>query len=296
MDIAKKFLGDNQIDDSFDEAIFNKLFSVGANQGYYIIKSKIPLPHQDITDKHTHDNYEFTISLTHSPILLIEEKQFILPRRNIFPANPGQDHGPAEIAHQHRIIAMQISQQKLQELSFSLYGKRDVEFRNIPAPIDLHMEHLIEMFIHESYNKQAGYEFIMDNLSSMLGIKILRALHGNLDLREKPFNDISKQEIHRAIDYLHANFNKDFSLTDLAEIVGFSKYHFIRVFKKETGKTPYHYFIDLKLEKAIELIKMQKYSVTDICFMCGFKDHSHFCRVFKNRTGMTPSVYKGKCK
>ena len=174
--------------------------------------------------------------------------------------------------------------------------KRNVEFQNISVPVDSHMENLIDMFIYESSNKLPGSELNMDNLSSLLGVKIIRTLRSNISVPEQHLKDIAKKDIFRAIDYLHANFNHDFSLNALAEIVGFSKYHFIRVFKRETGKTPYNYFIDLKLEKAIELIKEQKYSVTDICFMCGFKDHSHFCRLFKNKTGMAPSIYKNKYK
>lgn len=295
MEIAKIFFGDNHFGSSFDKSLFNNSFFVAANQNYSIIKSKKPMPYQDIADKHIHNNYEFTIPLYHNYSVLIENKKFTLPRRNIFPTNPGQIHSLAGIAHQHMIIAIQVSQNSLEELAFIIFGERNVVFQNISVPIDLHMEYLIDMFIYESNNKQSGSEFILDNLCSLLGVKILRTLNSNLCLREQLSNNIVKKDIYRAIDYLHANFNQDFSLTVLSKIAGFSKYHLIRVFKKETGKTPYNYFIDLKLEKAIELIKMKNYSITDICFMCGFKDHSHFSNVFRKKTGVAPSIYKVKC-
>jgi len=293
MEIAKKFLGNNQDSSSIDEALFKKLFFTAANKDLLVIKSKIPLPYQDISDQHTHDNFEFTIPLSHSPKLLIENREFRLPRRNIFPSNPGQFHGPAEAARQHRILVLQMAPNMLQEIAISLFfDKGKISFHNSPTPIDVHIESLIEMFIDESNNKQAGYEFILDNLSSLLGAKILRGLETNLYLREKPLNHSSKKDINRAIEYLHANINQDFSLTDLAEITGFSKYYFMRMFKNETGKTPYHYYTDIKIEKAMELLKTNKYSITDICFFCGFKDHSHFSKVFKRKTGMTPSSFK----
>jgi len=297
MEVVKKFLGKNQEISSVDETLFNKLFFIGANKDLLVIKSKIPLPYQDISDQHTHDNFEFTIPLSHSPRLLIDSKEFRLPRRNIFPSNPGQFHGPAEVARQHRIIVFQMSPNRIQEIAASLFlDKSKINFHNSPTPIDFHIEPLIEMFIDESNNKQAGYEFILDNLSSLLGVKLLRELKSNLYLREKPLNHSSKKDINRAIEYLHANINQDFSLADLAEITGFSKYYFMRVFKNETGKTPYRYYTDIKIEKAIELLKTNKYSITDICFFCGFKDHSHFSKVFKSKTGMTPSSFNTLCQ
>ena len=296
MEIAKKFLGEDQGAASIDEVLFNKLFYSGANKDIIVIKSKIPIPSQDIGTQQAHNDFEFTIPLSHSPSLLIEKKQFTLPRRNIFPSNPGQYHGPADIAQNHRIIALQFSAQELQNIGDTLFSKRTIEFHNNPVPLSLYMENLIEMFIYESKQKQACHEFILEHISSVLGAMLLRTLDSNVALQEKLLNGVSKRDINRAIDYLHSNINQDFSLADLANLAGLSKYHFMRVFKKETGKTPYHYYIDIKIEKAIELIKTQKYNITEICFMCGFKDHSHFSRIFKSKTGMTPSHFKVMCK
>ncbi len=295
MELAKKFLGKDQDSSSFDDALFDKFFLTGASKDLFVIRSKIPIPNQEINDQHAHDNFEFTIPLSHSPKLLIENKEFRLPRRNIFPCNPGQYHGPAEVARQHRIIVLQLTPQRLQEIASSMFDKCNTEFHNIPIPMDFYVESLIEKFIDESKNKQAGYLFILESLSSLLGAEILRTLRSNLEFRKNTLNDISKKDINRALEYLHANLNQNFSLTDLAEITSLSKYHFMRVFKNETGKTPYRYYIDLKIEKAIELLKAHKYSITDICFFCGFRDHSHFSRTFKNKTGMTPSLFKELC-
>lgn len=298
MDVAKIFLGDNLDTTSMDQTLFNKLFHFGMNKDLFVIKSKIPIPYQDISNQHKHRNYEFTIPLSHNPKLLIEKRLFILPKNYIFPSNPGQNHGPAEVAHQHRLIALQLTPDLLQEIA-SLLGRnsnKTLEFLNYSVPFDIHMENLVNMFLDENRNKQAGYEFILDHISNLLGATLLRSLKSNIKISDKKLSSVSKKEINRVLEFIHANYNQDFSLTDIAELVGLSKYHFIRVFKKETGKTPYQYYIDMKIKKAGELIKTNQYSITDICFMCGFKDHSHFSRVFLNKTGMTPSGYKLFCK
>ncbi len=71
-----------------------------------------------------------------------------------------------------------------------------------------------------------------------------------------------------------------------------SPYHFIRIFKNETGKTPYEYLVDIKIEKACSLLRRSNLSVTEICFLCGFNSSSHFSTVFKQKIGVSPSMYR----
>lgn len=295
MKFAKIFLGENQKSASIDEALFNKLFHIGANKDLFIIKSKIPIPSQDISDQHVHDNFEFTIPLSHNPKLMIHNKEFMLPQRNIFPCNPGQSHGPAEAAHQHRIIALQASSSLIEDVAYTLYGTRNIIFKNIPIGLDHNLDNLFDLFIFESNNKQAGYEFILDNLSIIIVATIVRSLKSNLGIYTKPFNGVKNKNINKIFDYLHSNSNKDFSLNELADSVGLSKYHLIRQFKIETGKTPYQYYLDLKIAKAVQLIRTSNYSITEICFMSGFKDHSHFSKVFTKKMGISPSRFRALC-
>ncbi len=296
MNTAKKFLGEEQASPSINESLFSQLFYIVMNKELTIIKSKVPLPYQDESHQHAHDTFEFTVPLSHSPQLFIEKRKFSLPRRNIFPCNPGQYHGPAEDCNQHRIAVLQFAPHELQEAASSLFGNKNVEFQNTPSAYNLHLEQLVDMFIYENQNKQAGYEFILEHLSGLLSANILRTLKSNLQVQEKHPKNPSKKDIIRTMDYLHTNYNNDFSLMDVAEVAGLSKFHFIRVFKKETGKTPYQFFLDIKIEKAKELIKTHKYSITEICFMCGFKNHSHFTRLFFKKTGMPPTQFESLCK
>ena len=83
-------------------------------------------------------------------------------------------------------------------------------------------------------NKQAKYEFVLEQISILPGAKILGTLNNNLDLQEKRLSNGSKKDINRSHDYLHASFNQDFSLEYFSELAGFRQYHLKLVFKKET--------------------------------------------------------------
>jgi len=52
------------------------------------------------------------------------------------------------------------------------------------------------------------------------------------------------------------------------------------------------YIRKLRIEKAIQLLHAQKYSLTEIAYLTGFSDQSHFTRIFKKHTGKNPSAYK----
>jgi AraC family transcriptional regulator len=87
-------------------------------------------------------------------------------------------------------------------------------------------------------------------------------------------------------------FNSDLSLQALANESGYSRVHFIRMFKAATGYSPHNYLLNLKLERARELLRNPSISLIDIALDCGFSSHSHMSRIFHNVVGVTPSAYR----
>lgn len=73
-----------------------------------------------------------------------------------------------------------------------------------------------------------------------------------------------------------------------ANIMGLSESYFSRYFHKMSGMTFSRYLNTIRVEKAIELLKEEKYSVTEISIRCGFDTIRHFNRTFKEITGRTP--------
>ena len=80
----------------------------------------------------------------------------------------------------------------------------------------------------------------------------------------------------------------DINVEKIAFYAGFSKYHFIREFKKEFGLTPYHYIHNLKIDNAREMLKNGT-PLSQIAQICGFSDQSHFIKIYKKFYGHTPS-------
>ncbi|AEU39060.1 transcriptional regulator, AraC family [Granulicella mallensis MP5ACTX8] len=87
-------------------------------------------------------------------------------------------------------------------------------------------------------------------------------------------------------------FSCDLSLQALANESGYSRVHFIRMFRAATGYSPHNYLLNLRLERARELLRNPSLSLIDIALDCGFSSHSHMSRLFHKSVGVTPSAYR----
>lgn len=108
-------------------------------------------------------------------------------------------------------------------------------------------------------------------------------------------NYIPKQHAHRiepAIDMLHNNFLKeDFSVNRLAAVCGIGESYFQRLFKKKYGVPPKKYIILLKINHACDLLRLERYTVTQVAELCNFSDVYFFSRQFKEYMGITPTQF-----
>ncbi|HTJ50751.1 MAG TPA: AraC family transcriptional regulator [Cyclobacteriaceae bacterium] len=91
--------------------------------------------------------------------------------------------------------------------------------------------------------------------------------------------------------YMDSNFAERADLNNIADEAYFSKFHFIRLFKKIYGKTPHQYLILVRIEKAKELLQ-NGISITEVCSSIGFESVSSFAGLFKRYVKVTPSTYQ----
>lgn len=78
----------------------------------------------------------------------------------------------------------------------------------------------------------------------------------------------------------------------MCEISGKSREHMSRLFKKYYSQTPTDFITQMRLEMAVNLLLMSNFSVTDICYECGFETLSWFYKCFCKKFGKTPVQYR----
>jgi AraC-like DNA-binding protein len=99
--------------------------------------------------------------------------------------------------------------------------------------------------------------------------------------------------INSALIYINANLTEDFSETDLAAIAGRSPATFSRSFRRHTGMSFVQYVNRLRVNLACQLLMSDDaLTITDICFLVGFKNISNFNRQFLTQKGMAPSRFR----
>ena len=90
--------------------------------------------------------------------------------------------------------------------------------------------------------------------------------------------------------YIDSHYSEKINLNNISNKANFSKYHFLRLFKKTFGKSPHQYLIEVRLSSAKKLLK-DNISVKETCFEVGFESVPSFVTLFKKREKITPNEY-----
>lgn len=100
------------------------------------------------------------------------------------------------------------------------------------------------------------------------------------------------ERIKIAVTYLDSNFTDHFSVDDLAKMCSFSIASFRRIFVRYKGMSPIEYRNRLRIQKASELLKSGKYTVSEAAEAVGIQDIKYFSKLFKRYTGLNPSFIR----
>lgn len=98
--------------------------------------------------------------------------------------------------------------------------------------------------------------------------------------------------IYRTVAYVSSNFNRAFSLNDMAKDLGVSKYVLSRIFSKTFHRNFNQYLNEKRLGYATQRLENTDDTITEICMDSGFESQRTFNRVFKERYKVTPSEYR----
>ena len=98
--------------------------------------------------------------------------------------------------------------------------------------------------------------------------------------------------VARARVYMDAHYMEKLSAEQIAEASRVSPSHLFRLFRKETGLTPYAYLTNVRMEHAMKMLLNTSYTVEEIADYCAFCSSANFIRAFRQSTGVTPRKYR----
>jgi AraC-like DNA-binding protein len=161
---------------------------------------------------------------------------------------------------------------------------------NAPVLSKLKEAGIIFQNIHNEFtNQEIGYCTRINQLIDELFILIARQLtRQNNSRRDFP------QTFMKLEQTLRENLSHQWTVEEMAALVGLGITAFSEKVKSFTGFSPLNYLINIRISEAIKLLKRQDVHVTDIALDVGFYSSQHFATTFKKLTGYTPSEFRKK--
>ncbi len=104
--------------------------------------------------------------------------------------------------------------------------------------------------------------------------------------------DEGMERIHRVTGYLYEHLGEEITLPHLAAHFAVSPSHLSRTFKQVTGFGLREYLVNLRIQRACELLLSTTLSITDIADKCGFNDSNYFGDAFRKAIGVSPRDYR----
>jgi AraC family transcriptional regulator len=165
----------------------------------------------------------------------------------------------------------------------------------LPLSLQLHdirLFGILALIAEESAVEDAVSTLYMEHLVDALCLHRLRK-HVTSPIPEARFRGgLSPSQVRRVVDYMKVHLSEDIRLQTLADLVGRSRFHFCREFRRTTGLTPHEALMRLRIRRACELLADPKLSVTEVGLDVGYQRPSSFAQAFRAVVGVTPSSYR----
>ena len=117
--------------------------------------------------------------------------------------------------------------------------------------------------------------------------QILALLYSSVG-RNGPLSD----GVARAKAFMDDRYMEKLSTEEIAEASRWSQSHLFRVFREETGLTPYGYLMNVRMNHAMKMLLETPYTVEEIAEYCAFCSSANFIRAFRQTTGTTPKKFR----
>jgi AraC-like DNA-binding protein len=205
------------------------------------------------------------------------------------------NHGSCfECGHDHsrgdRCIAFHFEPDYFAEIAASAGGTSRYVFRKAMMPV---MKAILPIVVQIEALARSASPLQVDEVVADLAETVI----AHTSEHKAETTAISTREERRMADvlrHIETFANEPLDLAALAVIAGVSRYHFLRIFRRSTGMTPYQYLLSVRMRRAAVQLQTTTVPVSAIAFDAGFGDLSTFNKQFRAVFGANPSTYRGR--
>lgn len=157
---------------------------------------------------------------------------------------------------------------------------------NIADPVLAHLfRALIEELLSPLTEHPQLREALVRNFTLALALR-----HGHPVRADESQGGLTQTQLDVLLGWLDMQLDQRISVSTMAARTGLSPSHFSREFRRLTGRTPWEYIVDARLQRAGRLL-LRGETACAAAAQCGFFDQAHLSRLFKRRFGVSPSAY-----
>lgn len=247
---------------------------------------------------HWHNALEIITPLENYYIVTVGNKEFKIPESDTLIIPSGELHSMPAV--KGRRIIFQCDNSVLEEfpiLEQVMRGFSSPILINKDYDSQLHilakktMLDLLSLYKSKSELSEVKiYSMLLNMLISIRENQLMQNMK-NFDMNDGKINEYSEKFV-KVLKYIDNNYMYDISLDQLADIAGYSKFHFSRIFRQYNSMS-YTQYINARRTKAAEqLLSDPKISITEAAMQSGFKSITTFNRIFREIKHCTPSDFR----
>jgi len=157
----------------------------------------------------------------------------------------------------------------------------------IQVGLNVELQQLFHKLLDCVKSSISGYHQIISGITlEMLGMV------NSIALNEYTGTDETSRAIAKAKFRMRESIEKPIEIDELLNEIPMSYSKFRQAFKKATGQSPNQYYLNIRLNKAKELLASTSLNINEIAFHTGFESIFYFSKLFKKKIGISPKDYR----
>jgi AraC-like DNA-binding protein len=247
---------------------------------------------------HWHDAVEMIMPLKNEYKITVGETEYLLPENDVIIVPPGELHSMPAIPG--RRLIFQCDNSVLSDVTVL-----EPVTRVMVSPIvinsslnkDLHKLAQKTMLdiqsLYTSNNELSDVKIYLKVIELFMAISEIQLQQQKviMDCDDEKLGEYN-EKFGTVLKYIDNNYMYDITLDQLADVAGYSKYHFSRIFKQYNSMS-YLQYINARRTKAAETLLLDpEIPITEVAMRSGFKSLTTFNRIFKDIKHCTPTDFK----
>lgn len=248
---------------------------------------------------HSHDHLEVAFVMSGEGRYFIEDKHYNIAEGDLLIFNPGVRH--QALYAKEAVIPSTEFFVGFCDIEFGGYGKNYLPVPNGDYILHTKGELRQKLFklcssmeAEKAIRREGRYFMLKAYLMQLLLLVIREQCESVPVMGSYAFEPTNKKTVvEQMLNYFEDHYSEKISLDQIAGNMYLSPFYISRIFKSETGDTPIRHLINIRLEKAMELLQGgYNGSIQEVAALVGYDDAYHFSKLFKKHYGITPSQAK----